>query len=185
MKIISNLVSLIIFFALLGVGLYATYHYVLAPRVLLKDIRSALVRKDPQSLERMIDFAKVKSSLTQSFQEQMVAEIDKNPMAELDLWAGEEMMYSVLDKVITPEGLIELTDRPNGDLLHVSLPPNYSIKGWVKSTHIRYNSWKNLTMTTQTSDTRSLDFELEQRSGHWTIVGMRLPQAMNSTETKK
>lgn len=176
MKTISFGVSLFLGLNIVFFGPLMIYHYTLAPRVLFKDIRKALVYKDTIVLSQKIDFPLVKKQLTQEFQQKMIEETEKNPTAQLDLWAGEEVLHSVFEKLISPEGLISMTERPEGDTLHIPLPLNHSIGGWVKNSTIHYEDWKHLTMTVHTSPHQTLRFNLASRGGHWVIVGMSIPE---------
>ena len=184
MKNTSLGVSLFLVLGLVFIGPPVAYHYILAPRVLFKDIRKAIIYKDTIVLSQTIDFPLVKQQLTQEFQQKMIEETEKNPTAQLDLWAGEEVLHSVFEKLISPEGLISMTERSEGDTLHVPLPPNYSIGDWVKNSTIHYKDWTHLTMTVHTSPHQTLRFNLASRRGHWVIVGMSIPEPKSMPSSK-
>ena len=117
-----------------AVGLSLLALYVASPWWAARSLRQAFLSGDAYTLEEMIDFpsvrADLKSQMTSALTQRMQndPELRNNPFAALGLVMVPQIVNTMVDGHVTPQGLTRLITRETGSGEEQKGPTNYNMR---------------------------------------------------------
>jgi DUF2939 family protein len=155
--------------------------YVWAPFHAIDSLGEAVRNRDRDQLSALVDFPSVRQNLKDGFVAHLSKRaaddraLEKNPLMGLALMFVPTLVNSVVDTVITPDGVIQLLSRPLGDSARGA--GDFPKKKWNRSW--RFIDLDHFRAEYSEADNPALVFGLvfEQRGVFtWLLVRLDLPE---------
>jgi hypothetical protein len=155
--------------------------YAWAPFHAIDSLGQAVRNRDPDALSALVDFPAVRQNLRDGFVAHLTKRaaddraLEKNPLIGLALMFVPALVNSVVDTVVTPDGIIRLLSRPLGDPARGA--GGFHRKKWSRSWH--FLDLDHFRAEYSEADNPALVFGLVfERRGvfTWRLVRLDLPE---------
>lgn len=164
--------------ALLGFAGYLT----LAPYRTMKNFGEALAARDSVAISDCVDFPKLRDSVKGQFEKNVSARSKSlfadDPIASLAAGLATNLSDSVVDSLVTPQGLEKLLagERFMATVGGSAGNPATLDPETLAKARYSYRSFSEFTVTLEPKPGVSVEILLERAGLNWKITGLRLPE---------